>query len=104
VKEKSARWKGGRQKTTQGYILIYCPEHPFPTKPKYVKEERLVAEKCLKRYLTREEVIHHINEIRDDNRLENLYLFPSNSEHSRFTATKNKIILTSNIICIQFPN
>lgn len=38
-------------------------------------------EKKLCRYLKREEVVHHINEIKHDNRLKNLMLFPNNFEH-----------------------
>jgi len=33
------------------------------------------------RMVSRNEVIHHINEIKTDNTPENLYLFPSNSSH-----------------------
>jgi hypothetical protein len=44
----------------------------------------LVAEAILGRLLVDPETLHHINEIRDDNRGENLYLFPSRAEHSRY--------------------
>ena len=66
-------WKGGRTKNEQGYIMIYAPNHPHAHN-KYVFEHRLVMEKHLGRYLTKKEVVHHINEIISDNRLENLEL------------------------------
>jgi len=66
------KWKGGRTINDHGYILIRCLEHPYADYRGYVKEHRLVVEKHIGRYLTREEIVHHINEITDDNRLENL--------------------------------
>lgn len=65
-----------------GYIYIYKPKHPFCSKQKYVAEHRLVMEKHLKRFLTPKEVVHHINGIKDDNRLENLMLFSSIIKHA----------------------
>ena len=76
-------WKGGRCREG-GYIHIYSPDHPFCTRHKYVKEHRLVVEKHLKRYLTKKEIVHHINGITDDNRLENLMLFKNQPYHMWF--------------------
>ncbi len=79
--DKCVNWKGGRVKNSSGYIMIYSPEHPSCDSHRYVQEHRLIMEKYLGRHLKREEVIHHINEIRDDNRIENLYLFSNDSLH-----------------------
>ena len=75
-------WKGGRV-LRKGYVYLYCPEHPFATAKGYVLEHRLVMERELKRYLRREEVVHHRNANRADNRLANLGLFRSNQDHLR---------------------
>ena len=58
-----------------GYIMRKVMNHPFANKRGYVPEHRLIMEKHLGRFLIpRKEFIHHINQVRDDNRLENLKL------------------------------
>ena len=64
-------WKGGRNYDAQGYVRVWKPNHPNNNYG-YVLEQRLVAEKELGRYLKKSEVVHHINGIKDDNRIENL--------------------------------
>lgn len=66
------KWNGGIR-IHQGYIQNYTPGHPRATKTNpYVFEHILVAEKTLGRYLTKDEVVHHINGDKQDNRPENL--------------------------------
>jgi len=65
----------------KGYICIYQPTHPNCDGMKYVRRSRLVMEKHIGRYLLPEEVVHHINKITDDDRIENLQLFKSHAQH-----------------------
>lgn len=76
-------WKGGRSKKSDGYILRTIRTHPYADKFGRVYEHRFIMEQSLGRYLTKDEQIHHINEIRDDNRIENLKLM-SRTEHLKF--------------------
>ena len=76
-------WKGGRLHH-QGYVLLMKKDHHRANAYGYVKEHVLVAEKTLGRPLDRNEVIHHINEIRNDNRVQNLYLFESIAAHQSY--------------------
>jgi len=78
----------GRAGTTVhegGYILIHCPDHPYANMRGYVREHRIVMEQHLGRYLEPHEVVHHRNEVVTDNRIENLELFDSDSDHAKHT-------------------
>ena len=66
--ENSPRWKGGKYIDGDGYIGVKSHGHPLRDKQNYVKEHRLIMEKSIGRYLTSEEVVHHINRNRKDNR------------------------------------
>ncbi len=65
---------GHKKKRKDGYISIYIPQHPNSSKEGYVMEHVLVMESKIGRYLKKDEVVHHKNKIRDDNRIENLQL------------------------------
>lgn len=59
---------------SQGYRLLYRPEHPASTKSGHILEHRYVMERHLGRPLADYETVHHINGERSDNRIENLQL------------------------------
>jgi hypothetical protein len=68
-------WKGGRVYTSRGYIRVNGTNHPYREKRhNSIFEHRLVMEKIIGRYLTEDEIVHHKNGVRDDNRPENLEL------------------------------
>ena len=98
IKEKSWSWKGGKIKNYSGYILILNPKHPYSTKDGYIREHRLVMEKHIDRYLKPSEQVHHKGikypigsiENKQDNRIENLQLFSSNSAHISFHQSLKK--------------
>ena len=61
-------------KDKQGYILEWCPKHPYHYHNKYYLQHRIVMEKSLGRYLKKYEHVHHINGDKSDNKIENLKL------------------------------
>lgn len=74
-------WTGGKIINDLGYILILSPQHPYKNNHGYVREHRLIMEKHLGRFLLPTEEVHHINGLKNDNRIENLQLISSRSEH-----------------------
>lgn len=88
---KSPAWKGGRH-LSNGYTVVSLNLLPpaeqqmfecmaSRSSGRYVPEHRLVVARSIGRPLTRSEVVHHINGIKTDNRLENLELHGSSSSH-----------------------
>jgi hypothetical protein len=81
IGEKHYAWRG-RMKDSDGYIQVHVKGHPNARKhTHYILEHRLVMEEFLGRHLLPTEVVHHINGVKDDNRIENLQLFDSNGAH-----------------------
>lgn len=75
-------WKGGRMISSRGYVLLLRPDHPRAQRSGYIYEHRLVMEEVLGRLLEPHEVVHHRNQVKTDNRPENLELMTV-SEHNR---------------------
>ena len=68
-------WKGGRFVDNDGYVRSTGQRgHPRANTTGQVYEHILVMEESLGRFVGTDEVVHHINEDRADNRLENLEL------------------------------
>lgn len=87
--KRHGNWTGEKHLASSGYYEIYMPEHPKANKRNKVYEHRLVMEQHIGRYLTDDEVVHHINGVKTDNRLENLLLL-TNSEHIALHAKLKK--------------
>lgn len=89
--ESNGMWNGGKSKNGEGYILILQHHHPYAHAYGYVLEHRIIMENAIGRFLKPTEIIHHINGIKDDNRIENLQLFPGVGEHTRFHLAHSRI-------------
>ncbi len=81
--KKSPKKEGNIITNHAGYRQVYLPSHPHHPKNFFVMEHRLVMEKHLGRFLKRNESVHHKNGIKTDNRIQNLELCESHSDHMR---------------------
>ena len=77
------RWNGGKKINQEGYRLIKCKEHPRKQNG-YVMEHTLIMENHLGRFLDNEEIVHHIDNNKLNNSINNLMLFPNTTEHTQF--------------------
>lgn len=93
--EDSPSWRGGRITVAGGYIAVKLqPDnffYPMTNKRGYVMEHRLVMAKQLKRCLLPWEIVHHRNEVKDDNPPQNLELLPIGYKHTSLTVMSNYI-------------
>ena len=65
-------WKVEKIVSKGDYNYAVVKDHPSATKNGYVLHHRIVMENYLGRFLNSNEVVHHINGIKKDNRIENL--------------------------------
>ena len=75
---------------SKGYVFIYEPLHPKANNAGYVREHVLIMEKYLGRYLNEDEVVHHRDFNRSNNKLSNLQLMT----RSTHTALHSQILVT----------
>jgi ribosomal protein L40E len=67
-------WKGTGIVDRDGYLKTYAPEHPWPRRGGYVRENVRRMELKIGRRIRKDEVVHHIDEDRANNADDNLEL------------------------------
>ena len=78
-----------------GYIEVYCPDNPRSNKKTgFVYLHVLQAEKKIGRYLNEKECVHHMDGNKTNNNPDNLIIFRTGADHSRFHRLKNPQIHT----------
>jgi len=90
TESSNANWKGGRHIANQ-YVFVrirsdnpYFPMAGGARHGAYIQEHRLLMAQELGRCLQPNELVHHKNGIRDDNRLENLQIIVRNGHRNGF--------------------
>ena len=87
--DKNVRWKGGRHITGQGYVRVLVPSHANASRSGYLLEHRFVMSTHIGRPLLATEIVHHVNGIKTDNRIENLVI-TKRSTHATVHGTQRK--------------
>jgi hypothetical protein len=85
-----------KSKTCHGYVHTVRRDDGT-----YVSKHRYVIEQSIKRRLKTEETVHHKNLDKENNNIENLYLFKNKTDHGICHGSLNrlvKILLSENII------
>ncbi len=111
--KKNGSWKSDKRKTSNGYIKIRKPYHPFKDCDGFVLEHRLIAEKYLlnkdnsimldgKYYLKKPLVVHHKDENKQNNAPENLMILTRGkhrSLHAQMNKNKKQLVSKNSANC-----
>lgn len=77
--------KGRKEVVILGeYKEVFLPDHPFSRKDGYVYEHTLVAERKIGRYISKGEVVHHVDGNKQNNVPDNLWVFKTTNDHTRY--------------------
>ena len=105
--ESNNRWNGGRRHAKNGLFIIipsdslFIPMARMVAGGRYeVAEHRLVMAQSLGRCLKPWEIVHHINRNNYDNRIENLLLIPSQTEHHSYTLLQCRVSRLENRVLL----
>lgn len=82
-KNYKSKRRGKKKRSSNGYTLIKNYIHPNRTVHNDILEHILVMSAKLKRPLTKKEIIHHKDFDKINNKISNLHLYASRSEHSK---------------------
>ncbi len=86
-------FKGGKRQDKEGYVYLWMPDHPRckNRQRKYIQEHVFIWEQVNNKLLPMGWIIHHLNGIKFDNRINNLIALP-NRKHSLILQAKAKRI------------
>ncbi len=92
--KKNTTWKpiGSSFVNTNGYRIIKIAENYWKS------EHTFKVEEFIKRKLTKNEIVHHIDNNRSNNKLSNLYIFHQKWLHRMFTVLINYNVISFHVL------
>jgi len=93
--QHNSRWNGGTFTDKRGYVYQKDRSHPGRNSHNYVQVHRLVMEEIIGRPLKKEEIVHHKNGVKNDNRPKNLEIKLRSNHHGEIICPycDNKFLL-----------
>jgi len=89
--DKNPAWRGGRVRDRGGYIKIRMQNHHRVNQSGYVMEHIYIWEQANGKPVPEGWVIHHLNGIKDDNRISNLVALPCKKHYLVLQAKAKRI-------------
>jgi hypothetical protein len=87
MKKGAINWKIEKVVSKGDYLYAIVRDHPNRTSKNYVLFHRVIVENHLGRLLNSNEIVHHKNHDKKDNRIENLEVM-NRSEHTKLHASE----------------
>jgi transposase len=87
----NGRWRGGQWKLTSGYVKVLKPHHRRADYAGYVNRSVIIWEQHHQKSLPDGYIIHHKNNIKHDDRPENLEAMTDFSHRSHHSCLRNKL-------------
>jgi hypothetical protein len=92
IRERQDGFKKYKRGTIDSHVMVRARLHKNADGMGYVPEHRLIIEEQIGRHLDKKEIVHHINLVKSDNRIENLVLFKCSRDHFLSHGSLNKCV------------